>query len=660
MGRMPEGKRPKSSSVPKPPPRPWRHAAFSFSKDKPDAGEKKREAEVSRGLEAIYLSGGKKQDFNTLSRTQRSRALRIFGIIVGFCAVASALAWAGLFFFGAPGPAEASGVIVAIDGPEAIGLGREESFTIRWSNPSVQPEHEVELRLSLPAEMLVSSLVPPPDDGEHQVWKLGMLQPGAKGEIKLKGVFLGTLGSKSALQAVATSRGSNGRPRESLVTKSLIYNETVLAGQFTIPTKVVAGDPVTLQYAVANRGSQGLRGLKLRLKIPEGFVPSATSTNFQRLGASAEWEAPLGDLVAGTTNTLRLVGTFAAQSSGDVKVEARIGATRQDHSFLPLLVGEGMFTVLAGDLGLKLVANGADQDKTITPGDPLRITIQYKNLSPEKLSAVKLVLGFESLADGKSATGTSLLDWRRLEDEGRGVSTTKTRIQTIRYDQTTLPVFAQLQPQEEGTIDIEIPTLAASSSTKDAAIRLTLEGSMAAVGNERSTRVIRTAPLTFRYRSDARLEAEARYFTEEGAPLGVGPLPPVAGKTTSYRMFWTIKKTLHPLENIQVTAVLPASVAWGASSSSQAGTLSYDEATRTVTWSLNRLPEEVDELEASFEVQLTPTEFDVGRFAQLLGESRLTANDPTVSEAVVRALPPLTSDLQNDEGARSKGVVKKR
>jgi hypothetical protein len=222
-----------------------------------------------------------------------------------------------------------------------------------------------------------------------------------------------------------------------------------------------------------------------------------------------------------------------------------------------------------------------------------------------------------------------------------------------------VPIFAQLLPQEEGTIDIEIPTLPVTSSTKDAAIRLTLEGSMDAVGNDRSVRVIRTAPLTFRYRSDVALASEARYFTEEGAPLGAGPLPPVAGKTTSYRVFWSVNKTLHPLENLQVTAVLPASVAWGAASSSQAGTLSYDDATRTVTWSLNRMPEDVDALEASFEIQLTPTEFDVGRFAQLLGESRLSATDPTVSEPVIRALPPLTSDLQNDEGARSKGVVKR-
>ena len=32
--------------------------------------------------------------------------------------------------------------------------------------------------------------------------------------------------------------------------------------------------------------------------------------------------------------------------------------------------------------------------------------------------------------------------------------------------------------------------------------------------------MIRTNPITLRYRSDASLGSEARYFTEEGAPVG--------------------------------------------------------------------------------------------------------------------------------------------
>jgi hypothetical protein len=38
----------------------------------------------------------------------------------------------------------------------------------------------------------------------------------------------------------------------------------------------------------------------------------------------------------------------------------------------------------------------------------------------------------------------------------------------------------------------------------------------------------------------------------------------------------------------------------------------------------------------------------------------LSATDAAVSESIVRSMPPLTTDLQNDDGAKNKGVVKKK
>jgi len=270
------------------------------------------------------------------------------------------------------------------------------------------------------------------------------------------------------------------------------------------------------------------------------------------------------------------------------------------------------------------------------------------------------MLSFESMLDGVSSTGTTLLDWSALADDGHGATDTKARVQTIRYSKDGLPALAQLVPQEDGTIDLTIPTLDVTTSTKDATIRLTLEGLMASVGKEKSLRVIRTNPITLRYRSDASLGSEARYFTEEGAPVGSGPLPPVVKKTTTYRIYWSVNKHLHVLDGMQVSAVLPGSVAFGGNSSTDAGDLSYDPAKRTVTWSLNRIPDGVNQLGAMFDIQLTPAEIDANRFADLLGETTLTASDSDVNEQVVRTVPPLTTDLQNDENAKDKGVVKKK
>lgn len=655
----------KPQSTPKPPPRPWRRASFSFGSEE-EAKEGKadgRTREVSKGLEAIYLQDGeKKEDLKTLSHTRRSRAFRIFAWVVGGCALASALAWLGLFLFIPNGWKETTGLALTIDGPATVSLGREETFVLSWSNPSFQPVRDVEIRLSVPPEFLVSSVVPPPPDRSELTWKLGLVPPNGKGTVEVKGVFLGALGDQSALQVVGTYLGNDdAKPHQALVTRTLVFGESVLAGTFRVPAKAVAGDTVPIEYAVVNRGSQGLRGLRARIVMPKGFsLQSSTGSSMLRLGETDEWEQPLGDLAAGTTSTIRLNGSFVAGSAGDALVTGRIGVSKPDGSFLPLLASSSTFPVLAGDLGLHLVGNGGDGDRTVAPGDPLRITLEYQNLSPEPLSGVRLELSFESLVNGSSATGTSLLDWTKLEDSERGASSTKTRIQKIVYDQKSVPAFERLAPQERGTIDVTLPTLPATSGTKDAIVRIGLQGTMAQVGKDKSTRIIRTSPLSFRYRSDLSLQSEARYFTEEGAPVGSGPLPPVAGKATGYRVIWTLSKTLHEISDLEVSAVLPASVSLGANSSTDAGVLSYDPASRTVRWNLNRMPEGVNELLATFDILLTPTEFDIGRFAQLLGESRLTSADVLLSESVVRAMPPLSTDLQNDDGARSKGVVKKK
>ena len=173
-------------------------------------------------------------------------------------------------------------------------------------------------------------------------------------------------------------------------------------------------------------------------------------------------------------------------------------------------------------------------------------------------------------------------------------------------------------------------------------------------------RKVSAPPLAFRYRSRADVAAEARYFTEEGAPIGSGPLPPVVAKTTGYRVIWHLSKQFHALANVRLSAVLPNIAAFGEKSNADAGEIKYDEASRTVAWTLPEMADATRELDAWFDVQVTPATLDAGRFASVLGETRLEALDRTINEPVSIAKPPLTTDLENDEGARGKGVVKEK
>lgn len=648
---------PEKPKKPTPPPaRPWRATGFSFE----EKHTKAQESEIARGLEKIYLTDDAKTDkLSVMKHKKRRLWLRIFGGFVAFCAVASVLAWAGLIFLAPNTDAPNQSLELTIDGPERVTLGEEQSFDIHWKNISFQPVSDAELRLAYPTEFQKTYASPWPTDATNEAWKLGIIPAGASGDIKLKGIFIGNIGTQGSIQAIATYR-SNGdtRSKQALLAHVLSYADTVFDGAWDVPPKSVSGDQINVAFNLHNRGSAPISGQSVRIAVPQGFLPvSTTGSGFLPVGADNEWELALPELAANATTSVRLAGSFVSGTSGDEPFKLRVGSKR-DNVFVSLFESNATMPVLAGDLSLRLVVNGSDSDRTIAPGDPLHISIAYKNVSPENLGDVKLVLSFESDINSASATGTSLLDWKQLQDASHGVSSTKPRVQTISYDQAQIAELASLPPGQEGSIDLEIPSLGATSGTHTADIQVTLDGTMATVGKDKLHRDIKANPITLHERSDADLTADAHYFTEEGAPLGSGPLPPVAGKTTVYRINWTIKKTIHPLENLDVSAVLPANAVWNNSSLTDAGDLTYDDSSRTVHWTLNKIPEDIHALGAWFDVALTPADLDIGRFARLLGDISFSVQDPVVSETIESKKPAITTDLQDDAAAEGKGVVR--
>lgn len=645
--------------------KPWRethftltdaHAATAESESEPAKPDDKSADSVEKGLEAIYMErDGALPDMTAFERKRSRFWLRAFLSLSGFAGLLSVAAWTGAFLIQPLRGFHGQGLQLALQGSSEIALGREETYHLTWTNPDDQPLANARVRLSLPPDFLQTDLTPPPTDPSLPEWDLGFVSPKSSGEIVLKGVFRGALGAQQALQAIGTYQPSGfTRSNDTLATLPVLYKETALEGQATLPPKILPGDLVTLRYHLANHGTHPTPGLLVHIKYPPGFMPSQMASSSQ-----TEATLPLGELVPNASTTLQLTGMFASGMAGDAAFEMDAGYPGSDGAFLAMQHTEAHTSVLAGDLTLHVVVNGADTDRTILPGDPLRLSLAYQNTSPEPIKGVVLVLGFESIVNGKSTTGTSLLDWSRLEDHTQGVSTTAAQIQTIRYDKQQVATFDQLVPQAEGTIDLTIPTLNLVTSTKDAAIRVTLLGMVEDVGNLKVARVVRAQPIVMRERSDLDLAASAHYFTEEGAPVGFGPLPPVVGQTTAYRVSWQLHKQLHEVDNITVSAVLPKIAAWSNKTIVDAGTMSYDESTRTVTWTLNNLPQTVSDLEADFEVQLTPGPNDEGRFADLLGESHLQAQDPVVNELIMKTKPALTSDLQEDEAASGKGVVRK-
>jgi hypothetical protein len=618
------------------------------------------QSDIEKSLDAIYRApDGSLPDFSSLERKTSFWWMRLVFGTVAVLAILSSLAWIGLFVFKPFQKQETPGLALSIKGPDQVMLGKEETFTIDWLNKEMRPMTSAEVRVSLPHEFTPTSFDPLPQDGTLMQWKLGLLQAQAKGTITVKGVFLGELGAKSALQAIGAYRFSEGdTDHEAISSLAIAYTSTAIEGKLMLPEKVVPGDLVQARYVIKNRGTQLLNTLLIHFTLPDGFTAQMASSS----GDVRPHEVfiPLPSLPPEATATINLSGLFSPSAVGDATFQAAVGKAGMQDVFLSLQQTDAKTTVLAGDFVVRPVVNGTTGDQTVEPGDPLRVTIGYQNTSAELLKDVWFTIGFESIVNGKSATGTSILAWKDWAGTISGSSTsTRTRIQTLTYDKKVIPTFASMDIGGEGTIEFALPTLLVATGTKDAAVVMTVQAHVGSIGKTKVNRLIQSVPLTIRYRTDADASVLARYFTEEGAPIGSGPLPPIAGKTTSYRVMWHLTKTLHALDRVEVSAVLPRIATWGGKEVADQGTVRYDEATRRITWTMDHVAEGTSDITAQAEIQVTPETTDVGRFAALFGETQFQAIDALTKETISHRKPALSTDLSEDEAASRKGVVRK-
>lgn len=131
--------------------------------------------------------------------------------------------------------------------------------------------------------------------------------------------------------------------------------------------------------------------------------------------------------------------------------------------------------------------------------------------------------------------------------------------------------------------------------------------------------------------------AEARYRTEAGDQLGLGPHPPRQGEETRYWIFWNVGPIQGKLRNVRVQTTVPSGVRLTGSIASPDGGSSTISG-RTIRWSMPEIGSEVGVSEAffGFEVSVIPGIEYGGESIQLSGATYASAVDD-VSKMVLKA-----------------------
>ena len=152
-----------------------------------------------------------------------------------------------------------------------------------------------------------------------------------------------------------------------------------------------------------------------------------------------------------------------------------------------------------------------------------------------------------------------------------------------------------------------------------------------------------------RFASMIQFDSQALYSS--GPIKNTGPFPPKVDKETTYTISWTMKPVEHTLSSAVAKAVLPVGVVWTGTTSPSSEVLSYDEQTRTVTWTIGSVAKAgplTQNRIASFQVKNKPVKAQVGGEIDLLGETSITAVDDAAAAALSITRPGLTTRLSTD------------
>ncbi len=591
-------------------------------------------------IREIYAGRGADSDFTRLEQGKGKSRTVILGLLVFFAALALA-AWAGFFIFQPYGRFVGRGVVLTIEGEEKVKAGEVQEYHFFITSKERQALAALEARLVIPKEFQVLEARPAPTK-EPYTWVLGRRDPASRDEIVLRGYFYGPDEGASAFQAMVTYRPVNfNADFQAIATKQIILAGTVFETKLVGPTEVTPGEEIEYEYALKNTGSESFEPVA-RLEAGPYFLFSSSEPASKDEGGK-EWK--IAALAPGTESRLFLKGKFAGDAVGLASLTLMVGLVKGDeyfaHSRQNLEVN-----VLAPVINLTLLVNGSTENRVADFGDRLHLSLAYSNPGETTLGEVVI-----SLVASEDPTG--LIDWSGLETAAKP----KQEGQVLIWTRREIAGLASLAPRAEGVIDLILPISTAVASLGNDEIRFSVGALIGAVDGRPNARQIQTTPLIIALNTDLNFKAEARYFDEDGASLGSGPLPPRVGESTNLRIVWIIENTRHGLQNLRLKTTLPGRVSWTGRTRVETGRLSWEAANRIVTWQIDNLTRETNKISADFEVQIIPDSSDLGRFLTLTNETTLEARDTKTGAAVSRRAGSLNTDMPSDPSAAGKGVV---
>lgn len=559
-------------------------------------------------------------------------ARTMFGVDMMLLGVALTLAVVALVTWMHPSTRfEDNIVFEATVAPREIVSGASSTLVIRYTNGTNEDLRDARLRLTFPAHFLLQGITIDETNLFSNEIDLGTIAIGATGAVHVRGVMFGDVGGEQKFQSTLTFvHGTQKNLAGEKISDHVFSPErSTLALSLKLPEQLLAFQDVEGMIVYENTGEFALPVITIDPEWPEGFVTSSKQFNVPVVKTPlAQFDIP----------------AVEPGEKGEIKFKGYLGDVGDELTWIfhpSFTFGEDRYkqetlTQVTSVVSAPIKISHSVEQTSLQPGASARFRIEYENISDFAIS--DLVLGIES--SSPFFTKDEFLSTKSIKE---------------------------IKPGERGSVDLQVPlrsTIRQSETTMYENLTVTTRSiARYMMGEDAKQRVTSKgtsieSPIT----TPLVLESFARYFTASGDQIGRGPLPPRINRPTSMWIFWSVNGTTNAIENVRIEGTVPVNVEFtGRESSSQNSGVRYDEQTRKIYWTTEKLTPTLSPTSkivgVAFEVEVTPEPTQVATFPTILKNITFTATDSTTGALLTRTGKDITTSLPNDDFAKENGLV---
>lgn len=569
------------------------------------------------------------------------RRVHLAGIFFSVAVVffLASLGIAGYFFYFGGNAVSVDKISFDIQGPTTIAGGDTVPLSITITNKNSVAIENATVGIDFPNGTRDATNVL--KTYTHYTENLGTIASGATVTRSIKAVLFGGAGQTLSFPA-SFSYGTTGS--NAVFVKKSSYAVSVSTTPLSISvdalTETVSNKPLTLTLLVRSNATIPLDNVVLVGAFPFGF--SATASSLPLNNSSFL----LGTMLPGTIKTITLTGTLTGQNKEQRVFHFTVGTANTSNNqtlAVTYMTQDATVSISAPFITTTLTLNGGASDNVvITPGSIQNVTLSYTNTLATVMTDASVIV----------AISGSAVDYGSIRTTGGFYNSVD---HTVIFSKDTDPAMASLAPNASGIGTISFSTRSAESLPPAPTANLTVSVSGTRVGQTNVPEDVKSSTSkTFKVSTAVALSSASLHSS--GPFSSSGPIPPRANQDTTYTVVWNVQNTVNAIAGAVVSATLPSYISYTGITSG-AGSFSYDDKSRKVTWNIGDIVQGA-KAQGAFQVSITPSTSQKGGAPPLTSAASFSGYDRFAGVQISARVDPVTIETKGDPGyVSSFGIV---